>query len=167
MKPNRCGKPLPLGLACGRDDGHDGPCGDPWKPWKRANYVPAPHYYKLNQACTIVNSAFDSFGCYLVGSSLERRDFRDVDVRLILSDEEYARLFRTADGGWMDPFWSLLCTTISDWLSQQSGLPIDFQIQQQTRANAQHSGMRSALGVFVDYPGERPSDVTSPAPSTE
>ena len=41
---------------------------------------------------------------------------------------------------------------------QQSGLPIDFQIQRQTQANAEHEGKRSALGLFrIDYPGERPS----------
>ena len=29
----------------------------------------------------------------------------------------------------------------------------------QTEANAQHDGPRHALGVFLDYPGERPSDI--------
>lgn len=133
---------------------------EPLQLWKRANFIPAPHFYKLNQACVIINKAFDNgFGCFLVGSSRERRDYRDVDVRLILSDAEYARLFQLG-GGWTDALWSLMCTTFSDWLSQQSGLPVDFQIQQQTRANAQHpgAGRRSALGVFLDYPGERPSD---------
>ena len=124
----------------------------------RANYVPAPHFYALNQACAIVNRAFDGFGCYLVGSSLERRDFRDVDVRFIMSDEAYDRLFRDA-GGWLNPLWSLLCVTLSQWLSQQSGLPVDFQFQRQTQANAKHPGMRSPLGLFHDYPGERPSDL--------
>lgn len=167
MKPNRCGKPFPQDYACGLDAGHEGECGalpsliPPAMPWKRANYVPAPHFYNLNQACVLLNQAFGGFGCYLVGSALERRDFRDVDVRLILEDAEYARLFRSPEGGWLDPFWSLLCTTISAWLSQQSGLPIDFQIQQQTKANAEHSGKRSALGIFLDYPGERPSETSA------
>lgn len=154
MKPNRCGRELPDGQASGRDAGHEGAGGEPWR---RANYIPGPHFYKLNQACCFINQAFGGFGCYLVGSSLERRDYRDVDVRLILNDEEYARLFRSTDG-WLNPFWSLLCTALSDWLSQQTGLPIDFQIQQQTHANATHSGKRTALGIFHDYPGERPSD---------
>lgn len=125
----------------------------------RANYVPAPHYYNLNQACALINKAFPNGQCYLVGSSLVRRDYRDVDVRLILDDDEYARRFRSPEGGWTDAYWSLLCTSITLWLRQQTDLPIDFQIQQQTRANRDHDGKRSALGIFLDYPGELPSKI--------
>jgi len=129
----------------------------------RANYLPSPHYYNLNQACVIINRAFSSsFGCYLVGSSIKRRDYRDVDVRLIMADEEYDRMFKN-DHGYTNPLWSLMCTTISAWLSQQSNLPIDFQIQRQTQANKNHSTKtgceRQALGIFHDYPGERPSEI--------
>lgn len=129
----------------------------------RANYVPAPHFYNLNQACALINRAFGGVGCYLVGSSLVRRDYRDVDVRLMLADEEYDHLFRQPDGGgWLNPLWSLMCTSISLWLRQQTDLPIDFQIQRMTQANADHKDAprRAALGVFLDYPGERPSEVT-------
>lgn len=137
------------------------------KKWKRANYVPAPHFYRLNHACRTINDALPGgFGCYLVGSSLERRDYRDVDVRFIMGDDAFDRMFRVeakdADNGragWLNPYWSLLCVALSEWLSKESGLPVDFQIQRQTQANEQHDGMRSALGIFLDYPGERPSDV--------
>lgn len=129
----------------------------------RANYVPAPHFYNLNQAVVLLDRAFagyDHYGTYLVGSSLERRDFRDVDVRMIMSDAGYDRLFGNGTD-WTNPLWSLLCTTLSAWLSQQSGLPIDFQIQRQTQANELHGKpkKRSALGIFLDYPGERPTDI--------
>lgn len=134
---------------------------------KRPNYLPAPHFYNLNQACALINKAFPGM-CYLVGSSLARRDYRDVDVRLILDDAEYDRIFVAGD--WTNAYWSLLCTSISLWLRQQTDLPIDFQIQRQTQANEMHgrdsdapassSGKkRSALGIFLDYPGDRPSDV--------
>jgi hypothetical protein len=173
--------------------GHAGDCAGPpsfdrpwcnhdahWREkstWKRANFLPAPHFYNLNQACHLINKAFSGgFGCYLVGSSLAKRDWRDVDVRLILEDGEYERLFRargdSPGGGWLNPLWSLLCTSLSLWLKEQTGLPVDFQIQQQTNANAEHKGgKRSALGIFLDYPGERPTDVaqvaaTSPPPET-
>lgn len=106
----------------------------------------------------LINKALDGFGCYLVGSALERRDYRDVDVRFIMTDGAYDRLFRSKTG-WLNPLWSLMCTTISLWLSQQTALPIDFQIQRQTEANAAHSGKRSPLGIFLDYPGERPTEV--------
>ena len=47
-------------------------------------YVGAPAYFKLQQACTSIWQAWhrESFGCYVVGSCLDRPDFRDVDVRL-------------------------------------------------------------------------------------
>ena len=126
--------------------------------WKRANYVAAPNFFNLNHACRLVNDAFGGIGCYLVGSSIERRDHRDVDIRFIMGDEEYARMFR-GSGGWLDPYWSLLCTSVSTWMSAQTGLQIDFQIQQQTRANREHKGkQRQAMGIFLDYPGERPSE---------
>jgi hypothetical protein len=130
--------------------------GQPAEKW-RANYVPAPHFYNLNQACALINRAFTEGMCYHVGSSLAKRDYRDVDVRLMLPDEEYDRIFGAGD--WANAYWSLLCTSISLWLRQQSDLPIDFQIQRRTQANEMHKGKRSALGIFIDYPGERPSDV--------
>lgn len=123
----------------------------------RANFVPAPQFFNLNQACAVVNRAYPEGQCYLVGSSLRRRDFRDVDVRMMLPDEAYDRLFRD-EHGWLNALWSLTCTSVSLWLSQQSVLPIDFQIQRQSKANEQHAGERSALGLFVDCPGDRPSD---------
>lgn len=135
---------------------------DEEKPKWRANYLPAPHYYNLNQACVIVNKALGEFGCYLVGSSIKRRDFRDVDVRHIMADAAYDRMFGDQNG-WTNPLWSLMCTTFSSWLSQQSGLPIDFQIQRMTQANENHPTKtghdRQPLGIFTDYPGERPGDI--------
>lgn len=126
---------------------------------QRANWLPAPAYFNLNAACAIINAAFEGgFGCYLVGSSLERRDHRDVDVRYIMRDEEFDRLFPCGGERAHDALWSLMCLSISLWLSQQSGLPVDFQIQRQSNANAKHKGRRSALGVFLAYPGELPSN---------
>lgn len=128
----------------------------------RANYVPAPGFYNLNQACVVINKAFgkNNFGCYLVGSSLKRRDYRDVDVRMIMSDGCYDAMFKN-EHGYTNALWSLMCTTISAWLSTQSGLPIDFQIQRQSSANRDHSQKtghpRQPLGIFNDYPGERPT----------
>ena len=125
--------------------------------WTRANFVPAPHFYNLNQACRIINDAFGSgFGCYLVGSACVRRDYRDVDVRLILDDATYDKMFRGESG--YEAMWSLMCTSISLWLSQQSGLPIDFQIQRQSTANATHAGAprRQPLGIVLTYPKDTP-----------
>ena len=109
----------------------------------------------------MVAKAFDTCP-YLVGSATRTKDYRDVDVRLILPDEEYDRLFHDANSGYLNALWSLMCTSISMYLSKASDLPVDFQIQRRTQANEQHSGPRNALGIFLDYPGERPSDVNQP-----
>lgn len=116
----------------------------------RANYVPAPHYFNLNMACIPVADAL-GYGCYLVGSSLEKRDYRDVDIRAIISDEEWARLFPGLEAGhgqW-HPLWSMMCAAFSLYLSQHSGLPVDFQIQQQSYANEKFKGRRHAIGLML------------------
>ncbi len=127
---------------------------------KCQNYVPSPQFCLLDQACVQIAQAFGDYP-FQVGSSLERRDFRDVDVRLILEDSEYDRLFKSEQG---DALWSLMCQLVSSHLSQVSGLQVDFQVQRQTQANEKHPGTRNALGVFLNYPGERPSDVLAPSP---
>lgn len=119
---------------------------------KRANYIAAPHYFNLNQACRTLTEAF-GFNVYLVGSALTTRDHRDVDVRCILPDEHYARLFPGLSGNpSLNALWSVMCSSISLWLSQATGLPVDFQIQQQTEANAEFPGAagRHPLGIFLE-----------------
>jgi len=123
----------------------------------RANYIGAPQFFRLNEACRIVNDAFGfGYGVFLVGSSLTRRDYRDVDLRLIVTDEDFARLFPGELGAsWRHPFWSLLCSSISLYLSQVSGLPVDFQVQSMTEANRDYAAPeheRCALGLF--YPAK-------------
>ena len=121
-------------------------------PMKRANYIAAPHYFNLNIACRVLTDAF-GHNLYLVGSSLLRRDYRDVDVRCILDDSEFDRMFTKANptAAHYDPLWSIMSSSISLWLSQHSGLPVDFQFQRQTEANDEHKGMRSAVGIFVNF----------------
>lgn len=114
----------------------------------RANYLPAPAVFHLDHACAMIHDAFDDCP-YLVGSALVKRDYRDVDVRLILDDAKFDRLFPGAfTAPRYHPLWSLMCSTISDWLARQSGLPVDFQIQRRTEANTQYPGQRHALGIF-------------------
>lgn len=132
----------------------DAPAEPP--PMKRANYVPAPAMFNLNAACRLINDALgNKFGCYLVGSSLHKREYRDVDVRYIMDDADFDRMFPGATPGpyLMHPYWALLCTSVSTWLRQQTGLPVDFQIQRQTQANEEYSRKtghgRHPLGLFL------------------
>lgn len=111
--------------------------------------VGAPAFYDLNQACRILVDAFGPC-VFLVGSSIQSRNYRDVDVRCMLDDGAYRQLF-PAGGGYQDPFWSLLVTSISCWLAHHTGLPlVDFQFQPRSLADA-HFGQapRVPLGVFV------------------
>ena len=89
---------------------------------------------------------------YLVGSALAGKQWRDVDVRLILDDDIYAAL------GLGDPRpsyaqrngkWVALCLAFTALGKQMTGLPIDFQIQQQTWANKTYDGPRSSLGMIA------------------
>jgi len=121
----------------------------------RPHYIGAPEFFHLDLLCRVINDAFGEYGygTFLVGSSLQRRDFRDVDVRFIMADVEFDRFFPEVAGAsagcWSRcSAWSLVCGAISEWLAKRSGLPIDFQIQRMTEANAEFPGERNALGVF-------------------
>ena len=119
---------------------------------QKASYVGAPAIFALEQAVGQVWKAFcedaTHGGCYLVGSAIERADWRDVDVRCILDDKAFAALFPQAGQSWeQDTRWLLLTVSISAWLSKQSGLPVDFQFQPATHANAKHAGQRHAVGL--------------------
>ena len=109
--------------------------------------VGMPHALHLDEFASHVYSAF-GHPPYLVGSALSGKAWRDIDVRLILSDEEYAAM------GFGDPRdthrnakWVALVMAFSALAKQMTGLPVDFQIQQQTHANATYDGPRSALGL--------------------
>lgn len=123
---------------------------------KKSVYLGAPEIFKLDHACRILTEAFDGFGCYLVGSALERPDYRDVDVRFILRDDEFERLFPDAHGHAFqhDARWLVICLGISGWLKEQIGLKVDFQFQPQSWANEWHKGPRQPLGLR--YAKKRP-----------
>ena len=103
--------------------------------------------YMLDEACRIITTTFPKGCCYLVGSA-EQSEYlpRDVDVRLILSDDEFDRLYKY-DDGWDVNLWQLMSLTICEYLRSRTGLPIDFQIQRQTIANEKHDHPRNPLGL--------------------
>jgi hypothetical protein len=117
----------------------------------KASYVDAPRLFMLSQACSILIKAFGSVP-YHVGSSLHRPDFRDVDVRMILSDDEYDAMFPGREHGaveFLHARYSVMCSSISLYLRKASdGLPVDFQFQGQTDANKRYPGPRHPLGMY-------------------
>lgn len=113
------------------------------KPKKhRASYLTVSQTYALQIACRPV--AMLGLGTFHVGSSLERSDYADVDLRCILDDEEYTRMFQGGEYGKAKLLF--LNAAISEWLAARSGLPIDFQFQQQTDANQKFKGRRNGVG---------------------
>lgn len=112
-------------------------------------YVGMPAALMLQEFGSQVWHAFGT-PPYLVGSALHTKQWRDVDVRLILPDDEYAALgLGKPNLPHHNGKWVALCMAFSALGRQMTGLPIDFQIQQQTRANAEYDGPRSALCVVA------------------
>jgi len=115
--------------------------------------VGMPGYLLLQEFGSQVWHAFGE-PPFHVGSSLTQKSgWRDVDVRLILRDEVYALMglgkpnFPFRNGKWV-----ALCLAFSALGKEMTGLPIDFQIQQMTRANEEYPRAdhpRSALGVVA------------------
>lgn len=101
--------------------------------------------FLLDLACQPLNDGLGDFGCYLVGSAAAPRgtvEPRDVDVRFIMSDKRHDRLVRAIGRDGV----AFLGISIGQYLASLTGLPIDFQIQRQTEANALHDGIRNPLG---------------------
>ncbi|PBC71539.1 hypothetical protein BX265_6149 [Streptomyces sp. TLI_235] len=109
------------------------------QPPARASYLSPPDFHRLDWACRPVTAAFDT-PVYLVGSVLTRADYRDIDLRLILDDDEAAN--------YPPPLRLVLNVALSDLIAKLAGLPrpIDFQIQSMTEANAE-DGARNPLGI--------------------
>jgi|SRR6185437_4490979 len=110
--------------------------------------MPAAIY--LDHFGQIVRDTFDAMP-YQVGSSLDTTEWRDVDVRVILSDAEYeAWGFGDPEHTHCNARWVSLTLAFSALGRHMTGLPIDFQIQQQTRANAMYKGVRNALSIHAE-----------------
>lgn len=108
----------------------------------RVSYLTVSQTYDLNIACRPLAAV--GYGTFHVGSSLEKPDYRDVDLRCMLPDEEYDRVFVGEPGKLLLP---LLNVAISEWLQARCGLPIDFQFQRASDANKEFSGRRNSVGI--------------------
>lgn len=112
------------------------------EPKKRGNYLSVTQQFNLHHACRLLTAAWGHC-TYLVGSSLDRPNYRDVDLRCILPDEEYDAFI-----GKNETKLLLLNTALSEYLSARTNLPIDFQFQRRTEANEKFDGLR----YFVGFP---------------
>lgn len=110
------------------------------------NYVGMPAAMHLEEFASQVWAAFGE-PPYLVGSATRSKSWRDVDVRLMLTAEQYASHGLRTDGR-LDGKWTSLCMAYSALGRQMTGLPIDFQIQLDTKANEQYEGHRIPLAMI-------------------
>lgn len=115
----------------------------------RTDLLTTMELYQLDQACAPIVEAFGTHP-YLVGSAGIGNDggaYRDVDVRLMLGDAEFAAACPTRER------WQLLCLAISAYLSERTGLKIDFQVQLTSLANGKFEGRRNPLGMGRTFAG--------------
>lgn len=123
----------------------------------RDSYIGAPASFLLDQACATVGRAFNDH-CYLVGSATERQNWRDVDVRIIMGDAKFEALFGSSGDSQIAPFWQLICTSVSLYLRERTGLPVDFQIQSMSRSQKE-TGKRHPLGMYISDPAPAWADI--------
>lgn len=82
---------------------------------------------------------------YHVGSSLFSKDWRDVDVRLLLDDDEFERRFGDIHSTGHNAKLAAITLAFCALGREMTGLPIDFQIQPLYHANERYPGSRSPL----------------------
>lgn len=119
-----------------------------------------PQLLRLEQFATQVYHAF-GWPPMLVGSAVAGKQWRDVDVRLVLPDAMYVALFDAKDerdGPFAENYdpienaarehwnkgthscgkWVAFCLAFSELGKSMTGLPIDFQIQPESTADMLH-----------------------------
>jgi hypothetical protein len=110
----------------------------------RTGLLTTTEMFHLDQACQLISKAFGGRPPYLVGTAGVggAESYRDVDVRMILADDEFAEACPTRER------WELLSLAIGAYLASRTGLPIDFQLQRATEASARHGKRpRNPLGI--------------------
>jgi hypothetical protein len=121
-----------------------------------------PAWILLNEYGRMLHQAF---GCYpfLVGSALERKDPRDIDVRIVLDDARYERLVgRLGECDRAGTRWAMLCAAFSALGRQVTGLPIDFQLKTRASAAPEAAYPRLPFGTTAAW-----SDVYDPLDTPE
>lgn len=90
-----------------------------------------------------VEQLFNGESVYQVGSSLlssASKTHRDVDVRVMLKPKDFKALQKIVNV-------DRLSVAVSIWGQKVTGMPIDFQVQDQDYANKHHNGVRSAVSI--------------------
>lgn len=110
-------------------------------PRPRSCYLHVTDQYTLRQFGHNLREAFPTArGILHVGSSITRPNWRDVDVRIVMSDEDYDHL-----GDVVNPM--VLAVALSMWGQRFTGLPIDCQVQRASDAAHEPTAHKSIGGM--------------------
>lgn len=109
--------------------------------------VGMPAYLYLQEFGSQIWSVFGSCP-YIVGSCLYKKVWRDVDIRMILDDDDF-EIWGFGKPASENGKRTALEMAFAELGKRMTGLPIDFQIQQQTWANEKYQGPRSAIGIVA------------------
>lgn len=82
---------------------------------------------------------------YLVGSALDRKDWHDLDIRVILSDEEFYPYGDPARRFW-NAKWISVCLAFTALGEKMIGCKIDFQVEQESYVQANCTGAKLLIG---------------------
>ena len=115
----------------------------------------------LNKFGVIVRDYFGHVP-YHVGSSLKTKDWRDVDVRLILPDDEFEAMFGSVHASYVNPKFAALTLAFTALAKEMTGLPVDFQIQPRTWANEHYGGQSRSALIEVRPPDTDDEDEDEP-----
>ena len=123
-------------------------------------YLRVEELWRLSNACRPIQDAFGGHMVWLVGSVLTRPDYRDVDLRVILNDSEYIRLFKSTESnmagmqtGLTEQFRMLLQTAISAMLRENTRLPLIFRFNgRQEIANDIRQAIQLDCAYLEGYP---------------
>lgn len=126
---------------------------------KRFNYLRQPHIGRIDIALQPVLLALNEHSAYFVGSVLQRPNFNDIDIVVIMDDEKYDALFGPS-GGTIAPFAKWFNAASSELLRNMTNLPIDFRVQRFTNANKVYGGdehVRDPIGLNGNGPDYDPA----------
>lgn len=108
-------------------------------PPRRIYWLSVDEMRLLDHWCTAITRSFGGRHPYICGSVLERADYRDVDLRILLSDDELAGI----------PLDVLdLNMMLSRWGQQATELPIDCQVQGRDEWDSHNGKPRHPRGML-------------------
>lgn len=99
-------------------------------------YLDAPTLLDLESQTSQLRRAFDPYPLLLVGSCLSSPEFNDVDLRVIMDDADFDRIFGPAKEHHNSELWCCVCLAISKQLSANTGLKIDFQVHKRSNVRS-------------------------------